>query len=70
MSEPTNTQPGSDQAVALGCECPRLDNARGRGAYGTRGPKAIFVINGDCPIHGPVPAAKRRVAERKRLGFE
>jgi len=44
-------KPGSDEAAALGCKCPRLDNARGRGAYGTSGKKAIYIVDCDCPVH-------------------
>lgn len=42
--------PGSKEAVANGCICPVLDNARG---YGYMGQKGIFVMNADCPLHGP-----------------
>lgn len=38
--------PGSDEALELGCTCPVLDNGHGRGA----GP---FWINEGCPVHGP-----------------
>ncbi len=41
--------PGSDEAIALGCKCPTLDNAHGKGA---RGDPDLFWINKDCPIHG------------------
>jgi hypothetical protein len=40
--------PGSDAAVALGCKCPRMDNANGRGAWGTTG---LFWTSQDCPVH-------------------
>lgn len=39
--------PGSDEAVKQGCECPILDNGRGRGYYGGSG----FVISEGCPLH-------------------
>lgn len=47
--------PGSPESVIAGCCCPRIDNSRGRGYMG--GVKddegnTIFVINGDCPLHG------------------
>ena len=42
--------PGSDEAVAAGCLCPVLDNARGRGAWGSDG--EIFWRVADCPLHG------------------
>lgn len=41
--------PGSDAAIALGCKCPVLDNARGMGHMGQPG---VFVRNQDCPLHG------------------
>jgi hypothetical protein len=38
--------PGSDEAIALGCKCPVIDNGHGKG----RG-DGLFWFNGDCPIH-------------------
>ena len=38
--------PGSDEAKALGCVCPRVDNAFGRGISGR------WVCRTDCPLHG------------------
>ena len=55
MSE--NTQdtekpnPGSDAAIELGCTCPVLDNAHGRGAWGTEGDDALFWQDATCPFH-------------------
>lgn len=50
MPAPSNKpNPGSDEARALGCECPVIDNSYGRGY---RGQPGIFVFNGGCPIHG------------------
>ena len=37
--------PGSDEAVAIGCKCPRMDNEYGRGCGGQ------FVVRMDCPVH-------------------
>lgn len=48
-----DANPGSPEAVANGCTCPRMDNANGRGAWGTGGSKAVFWITEDCPLHGP-----------------
>lgn len=42
--------PGSDEAVAQGCECPILDNARGQG-FMYAGKKSYW-ISGACPMHG------------------
>ena len=39
--------PGSDEALAMNCKCPILDNGHGRGYMGTDN----FVINMDCPLH-------------------
>lgn len=50
--------PGSPEALNVGCECPVLSNGHGIGAYGGAisepdSPwKKAFWINGDCPIHG------------------
>lgn len=43
--------PGSDEAVAMGCTCPVLANGRGRGAW-NQGKDPNFWIDGRCPIHG------------------
>lgn len=45
--------PGSDEAVVLGCRCPVLDNAHGAGSdmYGP----GTFWVNADCPVHGGHP---------------
>ena len=40
--------PGSKEAVENGCQCPVLDNYRGKGF----GEPPQFWINGECPIHG------------------
>jgi hypothetical protein len=50
--------PGFKDAVAKGCRCPVLDNARGRGAWGTSGPDAVFFINGACPLHRERPGER------------
>lgn len=42
--------PGSDKAIKKGCVCPVLDNAHGKGAYGSTN---SFWISGDCPLHRP-----------------
>jgi len=40
--------PGSDEAIALGCICPVMDNGHGRG----RGDGTFWIIEG-CPVHDP-----------------
>lgn len=42
--------PGSDEAIALGCACPVLDNEHGDGMPYPDGVR--FWISTDCPIHG------------------
>lgn len=46
-SRATTPNPGSDAALAIGCACPVLDNARGRGNR-----RGEFWVSGDCPVHG------------------
>lgn len=48
-SEPIPT-PGSDAALEVGCSCPVLDNAHGRG-FPWNG-EIAFWIAGDCILHG------------------
>lgn len=41
--------PGSDEAIEMGCICPVLDNCHGKGSmYG----EGMFWTNTNCPIHG------------------
>lgn len=58
MSDAPN--PGSREAAALGCTCPRMDNAHGRGWMGgVKDPETgetIFVYTVGCPVHAaPTP---------------
>lgn len=52
MTHQDKPTPGSDEAVKAGCTCPVIDNARGKGAWGTRGENAVFWINDSCKLHG------------------
>lgn len=57
MNTPNDTipNPGSDEALALGCRCPVLDNSHGKGAWGypvDESGKPSFWINENCPLHG------------------
>lgn len=49
--------PGSDEALRLGCLCPVLDNAHGRGYLGgVKDPdtgETMFVITVGCAVHSP-----------------
>lgn len=49
---PATPNPGSQEAVKLGCQCPVLDNAHGRGVY--TDPKTgdrQFWISAACNLH-------------------
>ena len=50
MEQPTKPNPGSEEAIKLGCCCARIDNHYSQGVplNGER----VFWINGDCPLHG------------------
>jgi hypothetical protein len=41
--------PGTDEAIKDGCQCPIMDNEYGRGYMGM---PDVFVYNMECPIHG------------------
>jgi len=44
--------PGSNEAIDMGCTCPVLDNAHGRGGYISVDGKPLFWMTSGCPIHG------------------
>lgn len=51
---PVTPNPGSDEAGALGCLCPVMDNNHGKRApY----PPGGWWITAGCPVHHPHPAA-------------
>lgn len=51
--------PGSDEAVKLGCICPIVDNAHGKGYIpATATEPAGFIISLGCPVHDPEPQEK------------
>lgn len=61
-----NPNPGSDEAIAQGCVCARIDNARGRGAQGTYDlpqEEKVFWTSQDCPLHGWPEKPKEPVQE-------
>lgn len=46
--------PGSDEAISLGCKCPVIDNGHGRGWMGgikDDDGETIFVYTVGCPVH-------------------
>ena len=40
--------PGTTEAIEMGCMCPVMDNNYGQGAYGREG---VYWYSADCPIH-------------------
>lgn len=56
MTNPNIPNPGSNEAIALGCSCPILDNGHGLGAYGgtikNREGCPIFWYDTLCNLHG------------------
>jgi hypothetical protein len=52
MQEAFVPNPGSEEAIALGCRCPVLDNGHGRGWNVDAQGKSVFVFNIECPPHG------------------
>lgn len=55
--------PGSDEAIAIGCKCPVMDNCHGQG-YLVAGSGA-FCIHSNCPIHGgEIDEDKTKTEER------
>lgn len=50
MSDKPN--PGSDEALSMGCKCPVLDNGHGRGSGRVNGKgKPLFWFSKLCPLH-------------------
>lgn len=46
--------PGSREAIVLGCNCPIIDNSWGRGYKGgikSRSGQTLFVYNAECRVH-------------------
>jgi hypothetical protein len=44
--------PGSKEAIDVGCVCPILDNNFGAGIGKDKDGTTLFWYNSDCPIHG------------------
>jgi len=45
--------PGSMEARALGCTCPRMDNRSGLGCYTAPDGSPLFWQTEGCPVHAP-----------------
>lgn len=59
-----STNPGSAEAKRLGCSCPVLDNAYGKGAIKDgKISSGAFYTDPDCPIH-----RDRRLVDNGTLG--
>ena len=49
---PELPNPGSDEALDLGCTCPVLDNGHGRGCgMADENGKLLFWYSADCKVH-------------------
>jgi len=49
----TPPAPSSPEAIALGCSCPRMDNANGEGSgYRADDGTPLYWIDAGCPLHG------------------
>lgn len=44
--------PGSKEAVDMGCTCPVIDNHHGKGVPVGKGGAPLFWHSENCPIHG------------------
>jgi len=42
--------PGSKEAIKVGCTCPVMDNNYGHGAYSLNG-QSMFWYDLECPLH-------------------
>ena len=51
MTTQIKPNPGSDEALKLGCTCPVMDNEYGQGCYTVDG-VPMFWISGNCSLHG------------------
>jgi hypothetical protein len=51
VSGDTTPNPGSDEALALGCECAIMDNNHGK--YPPYPPDGWWITMG-CPVHAPM----------------
>lgn len=54
MSTSAIPNPGSAEAVQLGCTCPVIDNGHGRGYLGgmkRADGSTVFVYSDGCPVH-------------------
>ncbi len=43
--------PGSPEAVKLGCTCPEMDNGHGQGCGAVLDGVPLFWFSHDCPVH-------------------
>ena len=48
MSDKKIPNPGSNEAIDLGCSCPIMDNSYGEGYMGM---KDTFIYNQSCKLH-------------------
>ena len=59
--------PGSDEAIKIGCKCAVMDNGHGLGCgYKDEAGNPLFWINELCPVHWPIVIEKKK--KRKSRG--
>lgn len=67
MSNTDIPPPGSNEAVRIGCTCPQMDNAYGRGYMGgvtdTDG-NTVYVYSIECTVHSLVASPNNRRVKR------
>lgn len=51
--------PGSTEAIELGCKCPVMDNRRGKGAHFDAFGRSVSWYSDACPIHADKPKEVR-----------
>lgn len=53
--------PGSEEALKLGCKCPIIDNHYGEGMSFSNPP--CFWVNAACPLHGSLDIKNTHLTE-------
>jgi hypothetical protein len=62
--------PGSPEALSLGCTCPVIDNSRGLGSPWAPPTYAYYWVDDGCPVHRPpAPCPDCGHVATKHAGF-
>ena len=52
MIKKQTPNPGSEEAIKMGCKCPVMDNGHGGGVYiDLETMEPVFWISESCPVH-------------------